>query len=229
MTTGAKLSVMGRGRDNNFNLIRFLAASMVLYNHSFAVARRFSDAQPVASYGRSPGAIAVDVFFITSGFLVTGSLLSRRSAASFLSARALRIFPALWVMLCLTVFVLGPLLTASPAWTCLHSLQTWGYLGKNGVLVGGIAWALPGLFLTNPLPNVVNASLWTLEPEVHMYGALLVLWLLASRGGASSDRISRVAFVLMTIASGMLYFHRGRSRLLPDSHSCFLPELAAIH
>ena len=54
------------------------------------------------------------MFFVTSGFLVTGSLVNRGDLVAFLWARALRIYPALWVMLGLTVFVLAPALTALP-------------------------------------------------------------------------------------------------------------------
>ena len=71
------LGAYAGGRDNNFNLIRFLAASAVLLSHSFALAVGRSSAEPLrALLGTTLGQIAVDVFFLTSGFLVMASLIS---------------------------------------------------------------------------------------------------------------------------------------------------------
>lgn len=101
-----KLSHYTQGRDNNFNLIRIVAAMAVLITHSFALtglAEPFRD-----SLGMSMGDIAVDIFFITSVFLVTASILTRQSALEFLWARILRIYPALLVMLFITVFIFSP-------------------------------------------------------------------------------------------------------------------------
>ena len=79
------------GRDNNFNLIRFCAAFAVLISHSFAIATGSGSAEPMRhTLGLTWAYIAVDVFFLTSGFLVTASLISRQSAVGFAWARALR-------------------------------------------------------------------------------------------------------------------------------------------
>jgi peptidoglycan/LPS O-acetylase OafA/YrhL len=58
--------------------------------------------------------LGLDVFFFTSGFLVTSSLMRRPHVIEFLFARVLRIFPALLVVQILTVFGLGLLLTTLP-------------------------------------------------------------------------------------------------------------------
>ena len=69
-----KLANYAHGRDNNFNLVRILAALAVLITHSFALASGTGDAEPFRErLGMTMGAIAVDVFFITSGFLVTAN------------------------------------------------------------------------------------------------------------------------------------------------------------
>ena len=59
-------------RDNNFNLIRIIASIAVMITHSFALALGNGEAEPFReSLGMTMGSIAVDIFFITSGFLVT--------------------------------------------------------------------------------------------------------------------------------------------------------------
>ncbi|HOB46686.1 MAG TPA: acyltransferase family protein, partial [Zoogloea sp.] len=103
-----KVADLAQGKDNNFNLIRILAAYAVLIHHAFPLALGPKVVVPLeGSVGISAGAVAVDVFFITSGFLVTASLLARQSTVEFVWARVLRVFPALFVMLVLTVFGLG--------------------------------------------------------------------------------------------------------------------------
>lgn len=199
------LSDLARGRDNNFNLIRILAAFAVLFSHSFAIATGSADAEPLRlTYGLTWGDIAVNIFFVTSGFLVTSSLLGRRSATAFIWARVLRIFPALWVMLLVTVFGLGLLLTTQSAATYLHQHQTWYYFSKNAILFRGIVYRLPGV------NGVINGSLWSLSPEVHMYAALLAFWLLAALAGRYRARALSVAIVLTTLLSGAWYLYHGQ-------------------
>src|SRR6187455_1951063 len=93
-TVHPRLSDFTQGKDNNFNLIRFLAALMVLVSHSFVLSTGRSQLEPFgALLGMNLGNMAVGVFFAASGFLVTGSLLSRQSFSDFVVARALRIYP----------------------------------------------------------------------------------------------------------------------------------------
>ena len=90
-----KLSNLTEGRDNNFNLIRIVAALAVLVDHSFALAIGTADARPfLINSSLNISFLAVDIFFVTSGFLVTASLLTRQNTMEFVLARALRIYPA---------------------------------------------------------------------------------------------------------------------------------------
>ena len=51
-------------RDNNFNLVRFLAAGAVLVSHSYALSTGDPAIEPLRRWlGLSLGDIAVDVFF----------------------------------------------------------------------------------------------------------------------------------------------------------------------
>jgi peptidoglycan/LPS O-acetylase OafA/YrhL len=107
-----------RGRDsaNNFLVIRLFAASLVIYGHSFFLAAQcdhcFDLAKSVVEY-QSHG-LALQVFFVVSGFLVTASFDHRRSLVSFATSRTLRIFPALFVCVSLLSFATGPLITSLP-------------------------------------------------------------------------------------------------------------------
>ena len=181
MKTLGSLSV---GRDNNLNLLRMLAASLVLISHSFFMPTGDGSVEPLrVAFGFTLGSLAVDIFFLISGFLVTQSLLVRQDLMQYTSARVLRIWPGLIVMLALTVFVMGPLLTSESLASYFHDKVTWKYLIKNAILLYGINWSLPGVFAHNP-SAAVNGSLWTLPAEVSMYIGLAAIWgigLLANR------------------------------------------------
>jgi len=170
-----KLSDVAHGRDNNFNLIRIFAAFAVLVAHSFTLSG--ISAEPLQTVtGMSLGTIAVDVFFITSGFLVSGSLLTRRSIVEYLCARGLRIFPALLVMIAVTVCCLGVYFTDVPLASYFAAPETHRYVVKNATLITGAAYYLPGVFEQNPYNGGVNGSLWSMPHEVRLYAILAIIW-----------------------------------------------------
>ena len=172
-----RLADFAHGRDNNYHLLRLLAASAVLFSHSFPLSSGESGGEPLrVPFGCTPGSIAVDLFFLISGLLVTISLVRRNSGIDFVRARFFRIWPGLTVTLLLTVFVIGPVFTALPTATYFETFATWRYLAQNLFLVKGIIYTLPGIFATNPVPGAVNGSLWTLPTEVHSYLLLLASW-----------------------------------------------------
>lgn len=175
------LSTYTTSRDNNFNLIRFIAATLVLFSHSFALALGSGDAEPLQStIGMTWGAIAVDVFFVTSGFLITSSYFSRNNIIAFVWARLLRIYPALIVAILFCVFGVGLFFTTHSVEDYVSNHQTLKYLIKNSILFFGVEYKLPGVFLDVPYKEAVNGSLWTLPYEVKMYALLaLILGLVA--------------------------------------------------
>ena len=91
-----RLSDVIDSKNNNFNLIRMIAATAVIISHSYALALGDRDAEPIKNIiGISLGEIAVNIFFITSGLLVCRSICFRSNLKSFIVARVLRIYPAL--------------------------------------------------------------------------------------------------------------------------------------
>ena len=174
------LSEYSAGRDNNFNLLRFIAASAVLVSHSFALSTGDPRTEPLRQLlGMSLGDIAVGVFFVTSGFLVTGSLLSKRNAAEFFMSRALRIYPGLWVAVLGTVTTFGLFYTELSAASFFTQRGTWRYVITNMVMLGRETYGLPGTF--EHLPSAaVNGSLWSLPVEIRMYMLLGFAWIVFS-------------------------------------------------
>lgn len=200
-----KLADYSHGKDNNFNLIRILAALAVLVTHSFALATGSPAAEPFRdTLGMTMGAIAVDVFFITSGFLVTGSLLARKSAIDFIVARVLRIYPALIIVVVMTVFGLGIYFTTLPTSAYLHDSKTWLYLIKTSTLAKDVAFTLPGVFDDTPYQHAVNGSLWTMPYEIRMYALLVVGWLVLRLNRAKRPQLLKTAVVITAALAGAL-------------------------
>lgn len=153
-------------RENNFDLLRLMAALGVFLAHgSF-----FYDLQitPFFNNTHSMGSLSVYVFFFISGYLNVQSWSRSSSWTSFGIKRALRIFPGLLVAAFVSVFVIGGLMTTLDLKDFLSSRQTWGLFVNYG---SGLATLndLPGVFAHNPFQNAVNGSLWTIKYEIMMY------------------------------------------------------------
>ena len=211
-----KLSDVTYSHDNNFNLIRFLAAYAVLFSHCFVLLTGDGSDEPLVSTLKySLGSIAVDIFFVTSGFLITGSLLRRNNFIAYFKARALRIYPALSVVILLTVFVLGPLLTTTNMSDYFADSGTWRYLYRNITILPFSQYhVLIGVFANNPFPAIVNGPLWTLSAELVSYIAVALLWLFCSKLFKNPKKAMAIFAVALT-AVLLICFYLGNLNLLP--------------
>jgi peptidoglycan/LPS O-acetylase OafA/YrhL len=188
LTLGEKYASAGF-RPTGFDYLRItLAVSLVLF-HAILVCYEPAWARTVLlTWWRLPLLFIVPSFFSLSGFLIAGSL-ERSTVPVFIWLRVLRIIPALTVDTLLTVFVIGVLFTAVPLREYFGSIVTWKYLLN---IIGHIHFRLPGLFLNNPIPQIVNAQLWTIPWEFVCYAAIV---LLAIVGIAQS----RVRFLIVAV------------------------------
>jgi peptidoglycan/LPS O-acetylase OafA/YrhL len=156
-------------RRNNFDFLRIVAALMVLFGHSYVLSGRGAF-EPLARYSGLDGfgGLGVSIFFVISGFLVTASYDRCPDPRAYFAGRLLRILPGLAVALLLSALVLGPLVTDLPRAVYFSDLKTWLYVTRN-LLLYPVTYDLPGVFTTNPYPDAVNGSLWTLRLEFTCY------------------------------------------------------------
>lgn len=180
-------------RDNNFDFLRFFAASMVVFGHSYGLSGQ-ADREPLRLFSGSYDSadIAVHIFFVMSGFLIAGSWLNSRSVLDFAAKRALRILPALIVSVLLAVLLVGPLATALPLGDYFAAPGTLAYLSNAALIT---EFRLPGVFASNPFPDTVNGSLWTLPYEVLMYATVVTLGLLKAFG----RNMALISLLLMVV------------------------------
>jgi peptidoglycan/LPS O-acetylase OafA/YrhL len=161
-------------RLNNFDTLRILAALAVVVSHSIPLAGGPTKLDAVWAFSREQatlGSIAIQVFFIISGYLITASYLNTKNPRRFIRARFLRLVPALLAVLWLLAFILGPLLTTLPLHDYFRS--TLPYRAAFG-----LSDHLPGVFTHNPFSSGINGSLWTLRYEGLCYFIVLLLGLI---------------------------------------------------
>jgi peptidoglycan/LPS O-acetylase OafA/YrhL len=174
LTDEAKAKV-AYGRENNFDVIRLVAAWSVIITHGFKMRGLPTSGDPlsVASGGwLILSDWAVYTFFIISGYLITASAARAQSWQAFARNRFLRIWPGLAVCVAFCAWVLGPALTHLPQAAYWKDPSTWWYLQNASIF--RLEMYLPGVFDKQPFP-AVNGSLWTLQHEVLCYGLVGLL------------------------------------------------------
>lgn len=180
-------------RNNSMNIMRLLTALAVIYGHASAVTGRGPSDIFLQYVGyKFIGGVAVDVFFVLSGFLITASVMSGNGIRYFIASRVLRIYPALIVCCVLSVFFLGSLLTISDQYW--QSMDTWRYLLGNATAYR-TEYFLPGVF-SELHDHAINGSLWSLQIEVRLYLMIGIGFLI---GVFSSKRVFNALFFTVII------------------------------
>jgi len=149
---------------NCFDFLRFFFATNILLAHLCELSQ--SKSLEFLSY-ISNSSIAVQGFFIISGFLVAKSYTNTPSLKEYFIKRAKRILPAYVVVLLFSSIILACFsrLSFSEYFT---DLSVYKYLGWNSVFLNFMHPCLPGLFENN-LMCAVNGALWTLKVEEGFY------------------------------------------------------------
>lgn len=163
---------------NNIDALRLIFALLVVFSHCFPLTTGSEYDEPISWLtGRqtSGGGVAVDSFFMLSGFLITQSWERSRSVGSFFKKRICRIYPAYLVAVIISVWVIIPLASVAGSRWEVFSWQTLRVnLPKILTLRRFVA---PDPFIHNPQPHV-NGVLWTIPYEFWCYVGVAVLGLL---------------------------------------------------
>jgi peptidoglycan/LPS O-acetylase OafA/YrhL len=149
--------------SNNLNILRFIAASNVTYQHTYPLV--FNIGYGVDFFANF--VMPVRLFFLISGFLITKSYIKNPNIFQYVKNRLLRIFPGLFICLLFIVLIIGPLCTSLSLKEYFLSKKVWDYLFNNMFL--NIDFILPGVFENNIYKNAVNGSLWTIPIEASCY------------------------------------------------------------
>lgn len=155
--------------NNNLDLVRIIAACMVIYGHAYAISPQVGSSDLVHQLlgFEYSGSLAVKIFFFISGLVVSNSFYTKRNVNDFVCARFFRIWPALIAVVTLG-YLIGIIITSASDFT--EQVPFIPYLIKSIIL--DFTWVFPGVFDQNSM-NVFNGSLWTIIYEVGAYIVLM--------------------------------------------------------
>ncbi|WP_161498886.1 acyltransferase family protein [Cryobacterium aureum] len=143
--------------------MRLLSALAVIVGHSFTLTGIVAAPRVAGIPIHSLGLYA---FFAISGYLIATSWQRNPMLLPYLVNRSLRIFPALMVVVLVTVVLIGPSVTVLETAQYFRSDVVYQYL-LNLVLTA--QYELPGVFESGHRSSAVNGVLWTLGLEFVCY------------------------------------------------------------
>lgn len=187
-------------RENNFDSIRMALAVLVIFSHSYPLSSRAGASEPFLplTHGQANGGrIAVDLFFIISGFLITASYERSRTTWSYMKKRIYRIYPGFIAAMVWCGFVALPL--------------GGGHLGAPSVALRAFDFATQtiqlkifhyaGVFPNNPSPGDLNGSLWSIPYEFWCYIGVVALGV----AGVLRSKRFLLALFAVSIAISILF------------------------
>jgi len=166
---GALESSNAARKQYSFGFLRLFFASLVIVGHTpeLVDGNRGREILTRMFGSISVGEIAVDAFFIISGFLISLSYMQSQSPTDYLRKRIARIYPGFAVAHLVCAVVIAPLVGGA----MIGSWYKW--TARELMSIGMLHWPTsPGAFAGTPHP-FLNGSMWTVRWEFLCY--LLVL------------------------------------------------------
>lgn len=171
-----------RSRMNNFGLLRLFAASQVVFVHGFHYLK-LPTPEWVSFYKAFPG---VPIFFVISGFLISGSWNKSPNTRDYIIKRVGRIYPGLWACLLATVICVGILRFD------IANFRTLVWLAMQSIGVMFTPQNLRGFGIGS-----YNSSLWTIPVELQFYILLPIVFFV----GKSLKRTTWLLAIVLVLAT----------------------------
>lgn len=160
--------------SNMLDFLRLSFALAVLFSHSFPLTQGTNATEPLSWLSNSQktiGSVAVDGFFIISGFLIVRSWLFSSSMQDYFRKRVLRIHPA---YIAAMFFSLTAASVGAPSALGYLASVPWREFIWSLFTLGYGALDAPALAFSQNPHGGVNASLWTIQLEFLAYIATAV-------------------------------------------------------
>lgn len=163
-------------RTNNADCLRFILALMVIFSHAYPLATGDNSHEPFYRFTHNTetfGGVAVEGFFVLSGFLIAGSWLRSPKLSTFLAKRCLRIWPGLIVAVLFCYFV-APIVSdeGMKFWFSHRAL-----VSTFQSAVFAESFSGDSLLSHCPFPKCISGSIWTIKYEFLCYLGVALLGL----------------------------------------------------
>jgi peptidoglycan/LPS O-acetylase OafA/YrhL len=163
---------------NNFGMLRLLFACLVILSHSpWILYGDYSNEILTKTFGTMDiGSVALDGFFLISGYLVTMSYQHSYSIKNYLLKRCLRIFPGFVVASLISVFIFAPM---SHGWqSILHfTLTDWIKIPLRIMTLQQpwLASSQHGIKGSSEALDILNHPMWSIRYEFACYISVILL------------------------------------------------------
>ena len=213
------LLIPAKSYPNNFDFLRLILAVSVIFCHCFAILygyEKFLQTEPFMVWSNeqiSIGSVAVDLFFIISGFLIVKSFENSETTIEYFKKRILRIYPGFTAAFLFSILLIG-FFGSGMAYNLLGYHNYFSNLFKKQELVHLITLQGPYqriFFKDSPEPGV-NDSLWTIQFEFICY---LLVPLFAGLKLFSNKWFFMVAFMVAFI----VYYLQLKGYIFPYKNS----------
>ena len=204
-------------RSSNLEIMRFAAAILVIFSHSFTLIQGTSEKEWLVLATNAQltfGSLAVAMFFLCGGFFTVSEIKKINCVKQYITKRLKRIIPMLAVVTFACV-VMGAFVSELGVREYLCNKGTYIYL-LNSFMI--LIHDLPGVFTGAPYASTVNGALWTLPLE---FVCNLVCVIAYKMGLVKKKTILYLAPAVAIIAGGLWWC----STAIPLLGSVVLPCL----
>jgi len=180
--------------SNNFDLVRLFAASQVVFFNHYAV---YFDLK-FLTHTIIAGFSGVPIFFFVSGFLISASYERNSRLPEYAQNRILRIFPALWM--CLAISIASIYISGYPIFDNLRGFAVW--------FITQLVFPVYNPdFLRGYGVGVVNGSLWTIPVELQFYILIPIFYALfrlkSERGKLFANKTLLILLFFYVLGGGL--------------------------
>jgi len=188
-------------RRNNFDVLRLLFATLVIFSHSFALV---GQGEPVL-WGRTLGNLGVHGFFVISGYLIVQSFGRSRSLLQYGTNRVLRIVPGLVVALVLSGLIAArlhgfadnpvPYISNGPVWTLTWEVICYGAVAALGIVGALNRTAFPAVFAVGWVVYLANIG-----DRSDFFLAIVPMFLMFAAGALFALYLTRIRMEVLILA-----------------------------